>query len=93
MFRQKFRNAGRTFVFIAISIALMFTSFGGTSKAEAGSTRNSPQAATINDAVVFVSRQIPGNGSVYYPQGGSMPGVQPYSRFQVAAPGKLIVRE
>ncbi|MFZ5883703.1 MAG: DUF7402 domain-containing protein [Chloroflexota bacterium] len=47
----------------------------------------------MTDAIVFVSRQIPSNGSVYYPQGGSMPGVQPYSRFQVAAPGKLIIRE
>jgi hypothetical protein len=44
-------------------------------------------------AIVFVSRQIPTKGSVYYQQGGSMPGVMPYSRFQVAAPGKLIVRE
>jgi hypothetical protein len=46
-----------------------------------------------NYAIVFVSRKIPTNGSVYYSQTGSMPGVQPYSRFQVAAPGKLIIRE
>lgn len=43
--------------------------------------------------VVFVSRQIPSNGSVYYTETGSLPGMGPYSRFEVAAPGKLIVRE
>lgn len=43
--------------------------------------------------VVFVSRQIPSNGSIYYTSAGSMPGVGPYARFQVAAPGKLLVRE
>jgi len=43
--------------------------------------------------IVFVSRMIPSNGSVYYPQTGSMPGVQPFSRFQVAAPGRLIIRD
>ena len=48
---------------------------------------------TAGFPVVFVSRQIPSSGSVYYPQGNSMPGVGPYARFQVAAPGKLLVRE
>jgi hypothetical protein len=43
--------------------------------------------------VVFVSRQIPSNGSVYYTESGSLPGVGPYTRFAVAAPGKLLVRE
>ncbi|HXF86303.1 MAG TPA: S-layer homology domain-containing protein [Anaerolineales bacterium] len=57
------------------------------------SISNSGANSLGNYAVVFVSRQIPRNGSVYYPEGGSMPGVQPYSRFQVAAPGKLIIRE
>lgn len=43
--------------------------------------------------IVFVSRQIPSNGSVYYTATGSLPGMGPYSRFEVAAPGKLLVRE
>ena len=43
--------------------------------------------------IIFVSRQIPTNGSVYYPQGGMLPGIGSYSRFTVAAPGKLIIRE
>jgi hypothetical protein len=43
--------------------------------------------------VVLVSRQIPSNGSVYYTETGALPGVGPYTRFAVAAPGKLLVRE
>lgn len=46
-----------------------------------------------NYTIIFVSRQIPTNGSFYYNETGSLPGVAPYSRFQVAAPGKLIIRE
>lgn len=43
--------------------------------------------------IVFISRQIPSKGSVYYTAAGSLPGVGPYSRFDVATPGKLIIRE
>ena len=43
--------------------------------------------------LVFVSRQIPNNGSIYYGAAKDMPGVGPHSRFRVAAPGKLLVRE
>ncbi len=42
-------------------------------------------------SIVFVSRQIPPEGSIYYPQGGTLPGTGSYSRFIVAAPGKLQV--
>jgi hypothetical protein len=52
-----------------------------------------PSGPTAGLPVVFVSREIPSNGSIYYPQGNSMPGVGPYARFQVAAPGRLLVRE
>lgn len=44
-------------------------------------------------AIVFVSRQIPNNGSIYWDVPKDMPGVGPHSRFRVAAPGKLLVRE
>jgi|GEM_PF-1536378 len=44
-------------------------------------------------AIVFVSRQIPSNGSIYWDVPKDMPGVGPHSRFRVAAPGKLIIRE
>ena len=50
-------------------------------------------SALGNYAIVFVSRRIPANGSAYYNATGSLPGVQPWGRFQVASPGKLIVRE
>lgn len=39
--------------------------------------------------IVFVSRQIPLDGSIYYQQGGMLPGTGSYSRFVLAAPGKL----
>jgi hypothetical protein len=44
------------------------------------------------DRLVFVSRQIPPNGSIYWNVAQDMPGVGPHSRFRVAAPGKLLVR-
>ncbi|MCL4872125.1 MAG: PD40 domain-containing protein [Anaerolineae bacterium] len=43
--------------------------------------------------IVFVSRQIPNQGSIYWNTPKGMPGVGPWSRFQVASPGKLLVRE
>lgn len=43
--------------------------------------------------IVFVSRNIPSNGSIYWNVPKDMPGVGPHSRFRVAAPGKLILRE
>lgn len=48
---------------------------------------------TGQPAIVFVSRQIPSQGSIYYDSAKDMPGVGPHSRFRVAAPGKLVVRE
>lgn len=45
------------------------------------------------DPIVFVSRQIPERGSVYWDEPRGMAGVGTYSRFQVASPGKLIIRE
>jgi len=44
-------------------------------------------------ALVFVSRQIPPNGSIYMHAAMDMPGVGAHSRFRVAAPGQLLVRE
>jgi len=43
--------------------------------------------------LVFVSRQIPANGSIYWSVPNDMPGVGAHSRFRVAAPGQLLVRE
>lgn len=43
--------------------------------------------------IVFVSRQIPPNGSIYWDVPNDMPGVGTYSRFRPAAPGKLLIRK
>jgi hypothetical protein len=47
----------------------------------------------VGDPIVFVSRQIPAHGSIYWDVAMDMPGVGPHSRFRVAAPGRLLVRE
>ncbi|HWQ11396.1 MAG TPA: hypothetical protein VNL77_01280 [Roseiflexaceae bacterium] len=44
-------------------------------------------------AVVFVSRQIMPRGSIYWDVPKGVAGVGPYSRFAVAQPGQLLVRE
>lgn len=43
--------------------------------------------------IVFVSRQIMDRGSIYWDVPKGLAGVGPYSRFAVAAPGKLMVLE
>lgn len=43
--------------------------------------------------LVFVSRQIPSQGSIFWIVPKDMPGVGPYSRVRPAAPGKLMVRK
>jgi hypothetical protein len=53
----------------------------------------SVDGVTDRYGVVFVSRQIPEDGSIYWGTPKGMVGVGPYSRFQVAAPGQLLVRE
>ncbi len=54
---------------------------------------NTPPPVGENPAVVFVQRQIPSDGSIYWDVVKDMPGVGAHSRFRVAAPGKLLVRE
>ncbi|NWG07051.1 MAG: hypothetical protein HXY35_10260 [Chloroflexi bacterium] len=93
MVTKKLSMLGRMLVFGVTVIALLVTSAGGIHTVRAGSDEGAPLPAIGNTAIVFVSRQIPSEGSVYYQSGGSMPGVMPYSRFHVASPGKLIVRE
>lgn len=51
------------------------------------------QAALLSVPIVFVSRQIPSRGTVYWDQPKGMPGVGPFSRFEVAAPGRLVILE
>lgn len=52
-----------------------------------------PSPALVNVPIVFVSRQIPPDGSDYMPSTNGMPEVGSYSRFRPAAPGKLIIRD
>lgn len=44
-------------------------------------------------ALVFVSRQIRDRGTIYWDRPRDMPGVDPYSRFRPANPGRLLIRE
>src|ERR1700754_5265445 len=43
--------------------------------------------------IVFVQRQIPGNGSIYWDEAKDLPGVGAHSRVRPAAPGFRRVRE
>lgn len=53
----------------------------------------SPAGTGTGFPIVFVSRQIPSDGTVYWNVPKDMPGVGPHSRFRVAAPGRLQVLE
>lgn len=59
----------------------------------AGHTLPSPtpplQPGVVDQPIVFVSRQRPAPGSKFDPQTNVLPGIGAYSRFEVAAPGKL----
>lgn len=89
---SKLKYASRITVFVLVILALLFTQVGSVYAVE-----NDPtvQLQVNSYAIVFVSRKIQPNGSVYMSSSatGSMPGVGPYSRFQVSAPGRLLVRE
>lgn len=52
-----------------------------------------PNPGQLSHPIVFVSRQIPDIGSIYWNEPKGMPGVGAFSRFQVAEPGKLMVLE
>mgnify|MGYP001220317825 CR=1 FL=1 len=49
--------------------------------------------ASLTVPLLFVARQIPARGTVYWDQAKGMPGVGPFSRFEVAAPGRLILMQ
>lgn len=54
--------------------------------------RLSPMAEETAPTLVFVSRKINEGGSIYYPAARDMPGIGPHSRFDMAAPGSLLLR-
>ncbi len=47
----------------------------------------------LDTPLLFVSRQITPRGTVYWEKAKGMPGVGPFSRFELAAPGRLIILE
>src|SRR5215510_10812837 len=47
----------------------------------------------VLEPLVFVQRQIPDNGSIYWDEAKDLPGVGAHSRVRPAAPGYLRVRE
>lgn len=55
---------------------------------------NGPAVGPQPGSIVFVSRKINADGSIYWnaPQVKDQPGVGPHSRVRPAAPGKLVVR-
>ena len=59
----------------------------------AAGQRNTADRPPNIDPLVFVSRQIPPDGSIYMASARDLPGVGARSRFRVAAPGRLVVRE
>jgi Tol biopolymer transport system component len=48
-------------------------------------------AGQLTVPLLFVSRRITERGTVYWDQAKGMPGVGPFSRFEVAAPGRLML--
>jgi hypothetical protein len=50
-------------------------------------------AENVTSPIVFVSRRINDNGSIYWDAAKDQPGVGAHSRFRPAAPGKLLIRE
>jgi hypothetical protein len=58
-----------------------------------GTTMRAQSGPAIPFPIVFVSRQIPGNGTIYWSVPKDQPGVGGHSRFRPAAPGKLLIRD
>ena len=65
MHTKQWSLLSRTFIFVATIIALLATSAGGIYPVSAKSDPGAPLQVTVNYPIVFVSRKIPSNGSVY----------------------------
>jgi hypothetical protein len=59
----------------------------------AAAQQRAEDALDVPHPIVFVSRQIPDRGTIYWEVPNSQPGVGPNSRFRIASPGQLVVRE
>jgi hypothetical protein len=85
---SRFRSPFPSLPSICASIAaigLLATIVVQTTRAQSGPALPFP--------IVFVSRQIPANGTIYWNVPKDQPGVGGHSRFRPAAPGKLLIRE
>ncbi|MCG8350576.1 MAG: hypothetical protein MI924_22640 [Chloroflexales bacterium] len=87
-------------LFVALVVSIVATARPGDAQSASSSvfvpvvTNNQTKPVDGNvSGIVFVSRQIPDEGSIYWDRPRDMPGVGPHSRFRVAAPGKLLLRE
>ncbi len=76
----------------AVAFALQ-AALAATALVPAAGQRRTVTLSPTLDPIVFVSRQIPSDGSIYMVSAHDLPGVGARSRFRVAAPGRLIVRE
>lgn len=65
---------------------------GGAGGAGGGGGIDAPPGE-VDVPIVFVSRQIQDQGSIYWDVPKDMPGVGAHSRVRPAAPGKLVIRE
>ena len=75
----------RTFVLpVAVALVAIVTLLGRLPVGAQGTTV---------PPLVLVSRAIPPQGTIYWSVPRGLPGVGAYSRFEVAAPGRLLVRE
>lgn len=84
------RAAWMLLVLIAVVTAAMLLLPGFISSKEDATLT---QRRFLIHPIVFVSRQIPPNGTIYWNTPNDLPGVGPHSRFRPAAPGKLLIRE
>jgi hypothetical protein len=91
------RNYGRRGAFgsaaFAVALTALSNQVSGQVPAVSRVGSGGQTLARIDVPIVFVSRQIPDRGSIYWSVPNAMPGVGAHSRVRPAAPGQLLVRE
>ncbi len=87
-----YRRVLRVLILVLIGAATLLFQPNATTGAPLDSPR--PLSSDpVREAIVFVSRQIPPDGSYYWDVPNDMPGAGAYSNYRYAAPGKLILRQ
>ncbi|NJM05336.1 hypothetical protein HC891_02545 [Candidatus Gracilibacteria bacterium] len=94
---QRFIRRSGLFLLVLLTVSLLAAPRGNAQDGQTKTYLPVLVSGGSNDggptAIVFVSRQIPAEGTIYWDEAKGLPGVGPYSRYQVASPGKLLVRE